>query len=107
MQAPGRGALVTANENEPPLIRNANCPKDWRINREVRFTWRQQRQREWISFREIAEWCAERSGQFNEVELTRAYDMLQHDLLNGDFEEHGRSKVLYLHFRTPMAKMTP
>jgi hypothetical protein len=107
MQAPGRDALVTGNENEPPLTPNANSPKDWRINREVRFTWRQQRQREWISFREIAEWCAERSGQFNEVELTRAYDMLQRDLLNGDFEERGRSKVLYLHFRTTMAKMTP
>jgi uncharacterized protein VirK/YbjX len=95
------------HEDKLPLIRNAKDPEDWRLNREVRFTWRQQSKREWIPFREIAEWFAELgSSGANEGARANAYNMLQRDFLNGDFEEAGRSRVLYLHFRTPMAKMT-
>jgi hypothetical protein len=104
MQAPSRGAM---HEDGLPLIRNPKGPEEWRVNREVRFTWRQQREREWIPFREIAEWFAElNGGGANEAARASAYEMLQHDFLNGDFEEAGRSRILYLHFRTPMAKMT-
>ena len=95
------------HEDGLPLIRNPKGPEEWRVNREVRFTWRQQREREWIPFREIAEWFAElNGGGANEAARASAYEMLQHDFLNGDFEEAGRSRILYLHFRTPMAKMT-
>jgi len=83
---------------DPPLIPNANCPRDWRLNREVRFTWRQQGTRQWISFREIAEWLLDLDGR-------DACTILQRDLLVGDFEEGGRSKVLYLHHRITMARM--
>jgi hypothetical protein len=92
----------------PPLIANPTGPRDWRMNREVRFVWQQQRLRDWISFREVAEWLSEIDGRGvpNESARARAYDMLQRDLLAGAFEEGGRSRVLYLHFFTPMAKMT-
>jgi hypothetical protein len=83
----------------PPLVPNASCPHDWRLNRELRFVWEQQRARQWINFREIAEWLLDLDGR-------NAYDMLQRDLLAGDFEEGGRSRVLYLNFRTKMARMT-
>jgi hypothetical protein len=91
-----------------PLVPNANCPQDWRLNREVRFTWRQQHAREWISFREIAEWLSELDGRGvpNEAARANAYDMLARDFLSGDFEEHGRSKVLYLNYRSRRARMT-
>jgi hypothetical protein len=109
MQAPSRGAVANEHdEDELPLIRNANCPEDWRMNREVRFTWRQRRKREWICFREIAEWLAELKGRGAPDEAVRAnaYNVLQRDFLDGDFEEAGRSRVLYLHSDTPMARMT-
>ncbi len=95
-------------ETPPPQTPNANRPQNWRINREVRFTWRQQRTREWICFREIAEWYAERNGRFEASELARAhsYDMLMGDLLAGMFDAGGKTRVLYLHFATPMARMT-
>jgi hypothetical protein len=80
-------------------IPNANCPRDWPLNREVRFTWRQQGTRQWISFREIAEWLLDLDGR-------DGCTILQRDLLGGDFEEDGRSKVLYLHHRSTMVRMT-
>jgi hypothetical protein len=80
-----------------------------RIDREIRFIQRQRRKREWISFREIAEWLSEINGRGvpNETARDNAYNMLQHDLLAGQFEEAGRSMVLYLHPATPMGRMTP
>lgn len=94
-----------------PLIPNPRSPEDWRINRQVRFTWQQERKREWISFREIADWYSEFAshGVPSEAARANAYDMLESDLLSGDFEEQGRSRVLYLHFRhfrTVTARMT-
>jgi len=92
----------------PALFSNPTGPRDWRMNREISFVWQQQRLRDWISFREIAEWLSEIDGRGvpNESARAHAYDMLQCDLLAGEFEEGGRSRVLYLHFFTPMAKMT-
>jgi hypothetical protein len=110
--APAEGAMANTpqrrGQESPPVIPNANCPQDWRINREGRFTWRQQRAHDWISFREIAEWLSELDGHGvpNEAARVNAYDLLMRDLLAGDFEEQGRSKVRYLHFRTAMARMT-
>ena len=42
----------------------------------------------------------------NESARASAYEKLQRDLLEGDFEENGRSRVLYLHPWTVKAKMT-
>jgi hypothetical protein len=79
-----------------------------RIDREIRFISRQRRGRQWISFREIVEWLSEIDGRGvpNETARDNAYNMLQRDLLAGDFEEHGRSMVLYLHPVTPIGRMT-
>jgi hypothetical protein len=43
----------------------------------------------------------------NETARANAYNMLQRDLLAGEFEEGGRSKVLYLNPATPKCRMTP
>jgi len=96
------------NEDGPPLIVNPTSPTDWRLNRLIRFKWRQLGRREWIQFHEIAEWYAEfkRGSMTEEAARASAYDMLQRDLLYGDFEEDGRSRVRFLHPAAPMAWMT-
>jgi hypothetical protein len=80
----------------------------WRTNRIVRFAEDQRRKREWINFAEIADWCSEVDGSVvpNESARASAYEKLQRDLLEGDFEENGRSRVLYLHPWTVKAKVT-
>jgi hypothetical protein len=82
--------------------------KIWRTNRIASFTANQRRKREWINFAEIADWCSEVDGSVvpNESARASAYEKLQRDLLEGDFEENGRSRVLYLHPWTVKAKMT-
>ena len=56
-----------------------------------------------INFLKIVEWLAEERGDrvnplqaHRTYEMLRAYDMLLRDLLDGDFEEGGRSQVRYL-----------
>ena len=80
----------------------------WRQGRIERFTRTQRQQRAWINFAEISEWCAELGGAVvpNEAARASAYEKLQRDLLEGEFEENGRTRVLYLHPRTVKAKMT-
>jgi hypothetical protein len=79
-----------------------------RADRIRRFSENQKRTREWINFAEIAEWCSELSGSVVPDERARAsaYEKLQRDLLEGDFEENGRSRVHYLHPWTVKARMT-
>jgi hypothetical protein len=97
-----------SDDDELPLIRHANCPIEWRHTREVRFIWRQHRTRAWISFHEIAEWLSEIDGRGvpNEAARIHAYNRLSRDLLAGDFDERGKTQVLYLHDRSRMARMT-
>ena len=73
-----------------------------RDNRIDRFAREQHNRRDWINFAEIAERCAEVSGSIVPDEKARAatYDALRRDLLAGDFEENGRSRVLFLHPRS-------
>jgi hypothetical protein len=83
----------------------------WRTARIQRFIEIQQCKREWINFWEIAEWCSEESSVVpNEVAREAAYQKLQRDLLEGDFEENirsrVRSRVLYLYPYTSKARMT-
>ena len=87
---------------------NREQAKIWRTNRIARFSENQRRKREWINFAEIADWCSEVDGSVvpNESARVSAYAKLQRDLLEGDFEENGRSRVLYLHPWTVKAKMT-
>ena len=79
----------------------------WRANRIDRFTVRQRRVRAWINFAEIADWCSEVEGSVvpNEAARASAYEKLQRDLMEGDFEENDHSRVLYLHPWNVKAKM--
>jgi hypothetical protein len=80
----------------------------WRANRIERFTARQRLIREWINFAEIAEWCSKEDGSIvpNEQKRAAAFDVLQTDLLAGEFEDSGRSRVLFLFSGVTKAKMT-
>ena len=72
-----------------------------------RFTEIQRRTREWINFGEITQYCAEESSVVpNEVAREAAYEKLRNDFFEGDFEEHGRSQIMYLHPYTAKARMT-
>src|SRR5262249_37524753 len=52
-------------------------------------------------------YCSEESGVVpDEIARETAYEKLLADLLEGDFEENGRSQVLYLHPYTTKARMT-
>jgi hypothetical protein len=96
-----------------PLYRGGDRERDqktrqWRIARIERFTEKQGRDREWINFAEIAEWCSKEDGSIvsNEEKRAAAFDTLASDLLAGEFEENGRSRVLYLHPYSARARMT-
>jgi hypothetical protein len=87
-------------------------PKDeegFRLSREARqrdedrirrFEEVQRHKRNWIKFTEIAEEYSERDGpvapEKAAAEREHAFAMLRHDFLAGNFEESGRSQVLFL-----------
>jgi hypothetical protein len=87
-------------------------PKDeegFRLSREARqrdedrirrFEEVQRHKRNWIKFIEIAEEYSERDGpvapERAAAEREHAFAMLGHDFLAGNFEENGRSQVLFL-----------
>lgn len=80
----------------------------WRAGRVKRFTESQQLTREWINFAEIAEWCSKEDQSIlpNKEKRAAAFGTLANDLLAGEFEKNGRSRVLYLHPATARARMT-
>lgn len=82
--------------------------RQWRAARIKRFTERQRHKREWINFAEIADWCSKEDQSIvpNKEKSAAAFDTLANDLLAGEFTEHGRSRVLYLHPATARARMT-
>ena len=65
-----------------------------RIKRFERFVEHQRHRREWLNFREIADWLARRENAVvpDKVVRSGAYDLLRDDLLAGDFEEGGKIK---------------
>ena len=96
------------DEDHESFITNADRARDWRRQRQEKFTERERHARAWICFQEIAEWLSDLHGRGvpNEAACNHAYDMLMQDLLLGDFEERGRSQVRYLHHVTPKVRMT-
>jgi hypothetical protein len=82
--------------------------RQWRAARMERFAQTQRRKRQWVNVEEIAEMCSELngSGAPNEAARENAYRIFERDLLSGDFEEKGRSRVLYLHPWTVKTRMT-
>jgi hypothetical protein len=73
-----------------------------------RFTERQRCRGEWINLADIAEWCSREDGSIepNEGKRATAFDTLRRDLLAGEFEANGRSRVLFLHPAVAKARMT-
>jgi hypothetical protein len=71
----------------------------WRTDRIERFKAKQRRERQWISFAEIAEWCSKEDGSIlpNKEKSAAAYDTLANDLLAGEFDEKDRSHILFLY----------
>jgi hypothetical protein len=80
----------------------------WRADRIHRFTQAQRCAREWINFAEVAEWCSKEDQSIvpSKAKCAAAYDTLAIDLLAGEFEENGRSRVLYLHPAVTKSRMT-
>jgi hypothetical protein len=79
-------------------ILSARKAAQWDEQRIRRFQEEQRRKREWINFAEIADWCSELEGSAvpNEAARENAYRMLERDLLAGNFEEGGRSRVRFV-----------
>ena len=88
--------------------KQAKQARQWRAARMERFAQAQLRKRDWINFEEVAVLCSELdgSGVPNEAAFENACRNLERDLLTGDFEDNGRSRVLYLHPRTVETRMT-
>jgi hypothetical protein len=83
--------------------------RQWRAARMERFAQAQLRKRDWINFEEVAVLCSELdgSGVPNQAAFENACRNLERDLLlSSDFEENGRSRVLYLHPWTVKTRMT-
>jgi hypothetical protein len=86
-----------ASDSEPKRDR-------WRA-RIKRFEERQRKAREWIKFGEIADWCSEEGSVLpDENKRAGAFDKLAHDLLDGEFEENGHSRVHFWHLDTATAR---
>ena len=88
--------------------KRAKQARQWRAARMERFAHTQLRKREWINFEEVAVLCSELdgSGVPNQAAFENACRNLERALLLGDFDENGRSRVLYLHPSTVRTRMT-
>lgn len=95
----------TPREMQPQAIGRR---QQWRAARIERFRERQRRAREWINFAEIAEWCSKEDQSIvpNKEKGAAAFDTLASDLLSGEFDERGRSRVFYLHPSSSKTRMT-
>ena len=79
-----------------------------RARRIERFTQRQRKLSDWVCFADVADWCARITGDIkpDEERRTLTYSELRKSLTVGDFEQAGRSRVMFLNPATTMAKMT-
>ena len=85
----------------PPVDRERmEAARHWRINRILRFSKRQDRERSWINFKDLAE----RYGR--NVSVSEGFKQLQAAIFAGEFEQNGRCRVLYLHPAVTKTKMT-
>ena len=99
-------------------MRGARVPRDnglhtarqrtFRANQIARFTACQRRKRGWMSLADVADWSSREDGSIEPVERKRAlaFDLLEKDFLVGEFEEGGRSCVLFLHPYTRKVRLT-
>jgi hypothetical protein len=81
-------------------IVSARKAAQWDEERIRRFEEDQRRKREYISFVEIADWYSDLGGPVSPKKAAalreQAYRMLERDLLAGNFEEGGRSRVRFV-----------
>ena len=79
-----------------------------RARRIERFTQRQRKLFEWVCFADISDWCARVTGDIRPDEERRVltYSELRKSLTVGEFEQGGRSRVLFLSPARSIAKMT-
>ena len=81
-------------------IVSARKAAQWDEERIRRFEEDQRRKREYISFVEIADWYSDLGGPVSSKKAAalreQAYRMLERDLLVGNFEEGGRSRVRFV-----------
>jgi len=88
-----------ASDSEP--LERDQRTRQWRTARIKRFEERQRISRKCINLGEIAEWCSEENSiEPNEDKRAWAFEKLADDLLDGEFEEGGRSRVHFLHLHT-------
>jgi len=104
----GKVAVHVSDLNQTESDRRPARIRSWRNARIQRFRDCQRYDRHWINFEEIADWCARENGSIwpDTHKQTVTYDTLERDLLSGEFNEGGRSQVLYLHPSTKRARMT-
>ena len=94
--------------DDPPWVGAAVRRREHRERRIGKFTARQRREREWINFAEIADWCAREIGSIKPDEERRslAFARLRAALKAGEFEQADRARVLMLSPDSSMAKLT-
>jgi hypothetical protein len=82
--------------------------EQWRKARFERFADRQRQVRAWINFADIADYCAREDGSIapDETKRALAFDTLAQSLLNGEFDQNGRSQVLFFNHCTKKARLT-
>jgi hypothetical protein len=73
-----------------------------------RFNQKQNRTRWWIRLAEIADWCAREVGSIRRIEKDYVHTLWQlHDAVGrGEFESHGRMRILFLHESLCRTKLT-
>jgi hypothetical protein len=94
-------SMVSVKDNDVGDIqRSQQASHRWQTRIE-RFTREQRSKRDCINFAEIAEWFSDLADPQGSDEIARAnaYRKLQQGMLDGDFEQNGRSAVRLLHPR--------
>jgi len=93
--------MISVGDHDDPDIERSRQTWHRRQLHIENFTRNQRLKRDWINFAEIMDWFADLAGPQGSSENSRAkaYQMLQQDLLDGDFEQNGRSAVRLLHPR--------
>ncbi len=107
------GRPVPGEEVTTPSETNSERTKSQQITtirkrRIERFQENQRICREWVCLADVADWCARASGDIKPDEERRviAFTELGRSLNAGEFEQNGRSRVLFLNPSTCLAKMT-
>jgi hypothetical protein len=87
------------NQSGPRLKgRSSDDGRSQMLERRIeRWMERMRRSREWISFADIADWCAREKGSIRADDNLKAgaYRALGESVMSGEFEERGRSRVVY------------